>query len=415
MKKLYLLTVLAISTVCLFGQAADEPKDLNSNVMVAKDWSTVTTIENTFNAARRQEETQLGLGANAIQNLNLPDQTTWDGYSIDQKALYIMNDERTSRAGVNYGMGGVKGLPFNGIEANLDQVSQDWAQYNVDNNVFEHCHPDNMPANCPEGRIAGAYPNGCTEFGGGIENLYANSDGTVSPTIVTYDAIFGWIYVDATSNWGHRHAMLAQSYDDDYGDVGQEGFVGFGIAQTTNAAVTWKTIATVNFVNPVSDAEAVNCGYNITVSTNSLVPCNNPPVINSVSKVDPNDCNNQIGSITINATGGTLEYSVNGNTWQMSNTFTNLAPGSYSVLVRFANDPLCRASYNQNPVIISPAKGTEYALTNLNLGIPDDNPTGVESIINVPASGQITNVRITNLNVTHAWVADLNFSLISPM
>ena len=58
---------------------------------------------------------------------------------------------------------------------------------------------------------------------------------------------------------------------------------------------------------------------------------------------------------------------------------------------------------------------TEYPLTNLNLNIPDDSPTGVQSIINVPSGGTITDVNIKNLNGSHDWIGDLNFALQSPL
>jgi len=98
------------------------PGNLNSDVTVTPNWSSVTNIENSFNMARREEETQLGLGVNSIQNLDIPD-ANWNTWTDDQKALYILNDERTSRAGINYGAGPVKGLPFNGIELAIDNVA----------------------------------------------------------------------------------------------------------------------------------------------------------------------------------------------------------------------------------------------------------------------------------------------------
>lgn len=149
--------------------------------------------------------------------------------------------------------------------------------------------------------------------------------------------------------------MLSQGYDDDYGEALQEGFVGFGIAQTTNPAVTWKTVVTINFMNPVSDAAAANCGYSLTVTTNSLIPqpCT-LPTINSVVVTQPPDCNNQTGSITINASGtGTLEYSIdNGVTWQAGNTFANVAPAIYNIVVRFIDKLDCPTNYTMNPVTI---------------------------------------------------------------
>ena len=65
-----------------------------------------------------------------------------------------------------------------------------------------------------------------------------------------------------------------------------------------------------------------------------------PPTINvTTSNVQPT-CINNTGSITVDATdngGGTIEYSVNGlaGPFQSSSNFTGLAPGSYTVAVRY--------------------------------------------------------------------------------
>ncbi len=266
----FLCLFILVLTICSqksFGQTAP---DLIYNVNTQLDYSSVGAIANSFNQARREEEMQLNLAANTIADLVMPTQATWDAFSDDQKSLYILNDERTARAGIDYG-GGVsyKGLPFNGIEANIDVVAQDWAQYNVDNNIFEHCHN----GSCPVDRINAAFPPGCTEFGGGIENLSASSEGTSFSTEgALLQAIFGWNYQDGAAFpgdpnivWGHRRANLDQSFNDNYGDPNEEGLVGFGIAQTNNPAVTWKTVVVVKFADP-SPAPACN-NYNITVET----------------------------------------------------------------------------------------------------------------------------------------------------
>jgi gliding motility-associated-like protein len=54
------------------------------------------------------------------------------------------------------------------------------------------------------------------------------------------------------------------------------------------------------------------------------------------------------GSITVSATGGVnYEYSINGgSTWQSSNTFNNVSPGTYSVLVRTVGG-ICQATAQQ--------------------------------------------------------------------
>ncbi|TND01481.1 MAG: hypothetical protein FD123_4252 [Bacteroidetes bacterium] len=66
----------------------------------------------------------------------------------------------------------------------------------------------------------------------------------------------------------------------------------------------------------------------------------NGPTITSISHTNV-ACNNGLdGSITINTvTGGsgTLQYSVNGSTWQTSNMFSGLDAGAYNVLVKDAN------------------------------------------------------------------------------
>jgi subtilisin-like proprotein convertase family protein len=58
---------------------------------------------------------------------------------------------------------------------------------------------------------------------------------------------------------------------------------------------------------------------------------------------------------------------------------------------------------------------TDYPATNLNLNIPDNAPAGVQSMINVPTGGTIADVNIKNLNGTHTWIGDLDFTLQSPM
>jgi gliding motility-associated-like protein len=57
------------------------------------------------------------------------------------------------------------------------------------------------------------------------------------------------------------------------------------------------------------------------------------------------------GSITVNATGGVapLQYSINGGTYQSSNTFTNLQPGTYTITARDGSS----CSFTCPPVIIA--------------------------------------------------------------
>ncbi|NVO18391.1 MAG: gliding motility-associated C-terminal domain-containing protein [Bacteroidetes bacterium] len=90
------------------------------------------------------------------------------------------------------------------------------------------------------------------------------------------------------------------------------------------------------------------------------VYANNPVIINliggaSISQVDHTDavCGQNIGTITITASGGTgtLFYSIdNGNSWSSGNIFNNLTAGSYIIKVK---DDNCETVYANNPVIIN--------------------------------------------------------------
>jgi hypothetical protein len=76
-----------------------------------------------------------------------------------------------------------------------------------------------------------------------------------------------------------------------------------------------------------------------------------------------NNCNTALfdGSIKITATGAT-QYSIdNGATYQASNTFSGLAPGSYIILVKNAAN--CVTAFNRNPVVISSIKNPASVIT----------------------------------------------------
>jgi len=94
------------------------------------------------------------------------------------------------------------------------------------------------------------------------------------------------------------------------------------------------------------------------VASVAIVDANGPSITSlSSTNVACNDGND--GTITINiVTGGTgtLEYSVNGSVWQLSNSFTNLDAGAYTVLVQDANGCVGQSTVTltePNPIVVT--------------------------------------------------------------
>ena len=138
---------------------------------------------------------------------------------------------------------------------------------------------------------------------------------------------------------------------------------------------------------------------------------NQPPTINAPTVTQPN-CQTPTGTIVVNATGsGTLEYRLNTGSWQTSNTFSGLAPGSYNISVRLQSTSSCVASYSGNPVVLDPATGCCVPPT---INAPTVTqptcavPTG-KIVVNATGSGTLE----YRLN-TGSWQTSNTFSGLAP-
>ena len=73
--------------------------------------------------------------------------------------------------------------------------------------------------------------NGCSEQGYtyGPECLaaYVQSSGAIPMPVER--AVYGWIYEDSSSAWGHRNTCFA-FFNNDFGLSSNEGFIGVGLA-----------------------------------------------------------------------------------------------------------------------------------------------------------------------------------------
>jgi gliding motility-associated-like protein/uncharacterized repeat protein (TIGR01451 family) len=150
---------------------------------------------------------------------------------------------------------------------------------------------------------------------------------------------------------------------------------------------TWQTSNLFTNLAPGAYTLSVrNAGSSCTYTNPSTILVGQPtaPTINTVNST-PATCGGNDGSIIVSGSTGAL-FSINGINYQTSSTFSNLAPGSYTVYISNANGS-CKTAYTQNPVIIS--SGQAVNITNITVTNPANcsvNPTGT---IVITATGGI--------------------------
>lgn len=287
-----LFSVLLITTTTLF---AASPANLSTNIhwtdsggvydsssgIFDANFATVADVEMAFNNARRQEEIQLSLPANTLGSLNLPGNFLTQ--SDDDRALFLINEERTARAGM---AAGVIGLPLQSLQTDIDAIAQGHADYLVANNIGGHTgaggtSPFDRIDNDPNiGLAACAGANG-HEFLPRAENIASFWTSGSSNAMYIERAIYTWLYADAGSSWGHREAVLLQDdslsssggFSNNYGAATSEGFLGIGVKEATAynpygfAWSNFGTVVVMNIFDPVADSIAGDCTYGNIVPT----------------------------------------------------------------------------------------------------------------------------------------------------
>lgn len=188
--------------------------DLYSDIPWSSGTSTVAHVQEEFNNARVAENSQLGT---TIPSLTLPNQSTWDAMSDNEKAEWLVYRERVDR-----------GLePLHGFESNVTSIAQYYADYLIDNDKWGH----NEDGNDPWARLnTNPTINGCHDWLGVSENLWAGFTTGTSIELPLERSIHNWLYKDSSSSWGHRHMVLWYPYTDNSGPAGKEGFMGIGRA-----------------------------------------------------------------------------------------------------------------------------------------------------------------------------------------
>ncbi len=133
-------------------------------------------------------------------------------------------------------------------------------------------------------------------------------------------------------------------------------------------------------------------GGQYTLTVKDVNSCTNVVSVNINSLAGPQltaipastTCNNNNGSITVLATGGTapLQYSINANIFQSSNIFSNLAAGAYTVTVKDANGCIntFNVSVNNSPGPTVTAVASTASCNNVNGSITATGTGGVSPL-----------------------------------
>ncbi len=221
----------------------------SENIKWSSTGDSVKDIEDAFNYARGKDST-------INKQLVMPSQAVWDSMSNQEKGLYLVNKERYDR--------GIK--PFEGIDQNVVNVAQNYAELLYTKGKFGH-NEDGSPWDRLDS--VNVIKNN-RDFFQYAENLYTSAGSASYTKNPIAKAIYAWIYDDAGSSWGHRKFALAKGLNDNSGESGAEGLVGFGITKGDDYAVypNWKsTIVVMNAFDPSSSWDHSN--------TNKVSICGN--------------------------------------------------------------------------------------------------------------------------------------------
>jgi uncharacterized protein YkwD len=206
--------LLALSTDPPDASSLSYPPDPTADIPWSGGTSGVADIQNAFNHARTLENSQLG---RSIPSLSLPSQSTWDVLSDSNKALWLINRERLDR-----GL-----LALQGVQYNVVQVAQTYAQYLLAHDVFGHYEDGRSPW---ERLAADPLIGACHDFLSIAENLAVFVTSGSSIPLPVERSVYLWMYADQGSSWGHRHTILWYPYNDNGPPAGVEGFLGIGRA-----------------------------------------------------------------------------------------------------------------------------------------------------------------------------------------
>lgn len=265
------VTLLSIALLFIYIQLSAQCAigDPSTNI---SDYNTALSIEDNFNNARRWEEMNRGLTTNCLGNMVAPS-GGWGSLTSEGIIFYIHNSEREAR-----GL-----LPLTGVETNLSDVSQNHSTWQAQNGVFSHSGDPALGTSrtyttCTDcgTSVSGSSPSQRINSNASLinkwqyvsENLYLAVNTAFNFPAPEAKSMYNFMYKDASSAWGHRHAILHE-YINNWGDTGNEGFIGVGISIAANFKSClyscvgyagdvngwdYAIIITIDYIDPLSTA-----------------------------------------------------------------------------------------------------------------------------------------------------------------
>ncbi len=364
MRKIVSLAVLSI--LCIVAPYCQTPTTLNSPIAYDSDlnmfgnqseYENVIGIRTAFNNARRREELQFCLPTNSIPNLQMPSQATWNNMNTDERFLYLANAERMSRSGLDYcqGDGPVKGIPFTGVEANIDNIAQTHAEYLISIQSRDaESQAENIDANpniggsgCTTDKLT--MPNCCHSFlPWSVYRISFTSmetpsnPNTITTTGIGARSVYYCVYGNGAIGNGRRMLLMQDveqggntadpcGFTDDYGDIGDEGFLGVGVAggvpNPTTTTATHIDMVILSYFDPVPQSNG--CNYNCTSCTSCPVNRN----LNSNQIASGNyQASNSIKSATTVASNRTVNMQA-GSFLQLNSSFEVKSGAIFSAII----------------------------------------------------------------------------------
>ncbi|HZU00147.1 MAG TPA: CAP domain-containing protein [Ktedonobacteraceae bacterium] len=277
-------------------------------------FDTAAHVITTFNFARQQEGCTVSLSI---------DPTAYAAATPQMQTLMLVNAERKDR-----GLGTLQ-LDSTLISQIDFNHSTEMAQYNY----FDHPSPINQPGgnSDPSARITvnpavnGHNTNCCAE------NIYAGQSNATGGTPA--DAIYNFMYVDSSSNWGHRQNILGYNSGID-NNPGHYTWLGVGIAQ----GGFYGDYYTLDFLE-----DSTTTPYTPPATADTQAPTMSPPTIVDASTVQVTNVQDDADGSTTGAAGVTGVVFYVGSAVDPNGNFLTVvanqtAPGTWTATLS-ATDP----------------------------------------------------------------------------